>query len=141
MKPVGDADANKSGTEAQTVRERGRLLNIGWDVFKFATPAALALVIMWVRVQDHEQAITKLQVLTEARADKIARIQEHDKELARIQEDEARRGERLAKTEGQLREHDAAQRADFREMTMGLKRLEEILREVRTDVKELQGRK
>lgn len=91
---------------------------VSWlgDAVKVAGPAILALCVMWVRVDSHSEDLSALKRETEVRA---ARVQAIEASLIGLQ---------------------ATQTADQREVLTGMRRLEEVVREVRADVKELQRR-
>ena len=108
------AKADESSNTNKIVRDRA----VQWlsDTLKIAGPAILALCVMWVKVEAHSGDIDQLQHESEVRA---ARVMSIETALVGLQ---------------------ANQQADNSKMIDAVRRLEEVVKEVRTDVKELQRR-
>lgn len=111
--PIKDVTAYQSGGN-KIVRDR--VFEILGQTGKYAGPAILALCVMWVKIQSHDDSLKHLDT-------------ERDSQSVR-----------LLCVEKSLIEVRAAQGSDNREIFAAIRRLEDVTKEIRTDVKELQRR-
>lgn len=120
MSATGDAQlpCERSGSYGSGSNRavRGDLAKWIGEGGKIVVSAVLAGCFLWVQVEAHGREIERLNRESEARA---ARVQAIESSLNTLKADQA---------------------ADVREVMAGIRRVEESLKEVRIDVKELQRR-